>query len=207
MSFVAVTTRLLPKNMQGKRNEAKSKPKDQVSWSNKCLQTCKHMYIYIYIIFMDYQHTNNYGDYQLVTTNWFVLCFIFWHLSFNQETVEVVQARVATDMSVPILCQKMLGEKFHGEISIAPPKTEMDTPPKTNWEVKNEGSEDESPWKKGWFSSCTLVLEKVPKINGLEKDGSNSTIFNLATCVNCFFICFPQFVWDEPIWLPHILLP
>lgn len=172
MSFVAVTTRLLPKNMQGKRNEAKSKPKDPVSWSNKCLQTCKHMYIYIYIIFMDYQHTNNYGDYQLVTTNWFVLCFIFWHLSFNQETVEVVQARVATDMSVPILCQKILGEKFHGEISIAPPKTEMDTPP--------ENSLGSQKWRLGrWVSLEKGVIfklhvssRKVPKINGLEKDGS-----------------------------------
>ena len=44
----------------------------------------------------------------------------------------MVQARVATDMSVPILCQKILGEKFHGEISIAPPKTEMDTPPENS---------------------------------------------------------------------------
>lgn len=129
--------------------------------TNACrlVNTC----IYIYIIFMDYQHTNNYGDYQLVTTNWFVLCFIFWHLSFNQETVEVVQARVATDMSVPILCQKILGEKFHGEISIAPPKTEMDTPPENSLGSQNEGSEEETPWKKGWFSSCTLVLEKCPK--------------------------------------------
>lgn len=61
----------------------------------------------------------------------------------------MVQARVATDMSVPILCQKILGEKFHGEISIAPPKTEMDTPPENSLGSQNEGSEEETPWKKG----------------------------------------------------------
>ena len=124
MSFLALTTRLLPKNPQGKRNEAKSKPKDQVSWSNKCLQTCKHMYIYI-----SYSWTTNI----LITIWWLstcyhqLICFVFHLLAFLLQPGECRSG--ASACGYRHVCANTLSEDPWREI----PRGDFDCTPE-NWD-------------------------------------------------------------------------